>query len=524
MSVSTQRADIGESFVAIDFETATSERNSACAVGAVVFEQGSPTERLSLLIRPPGNRYDGFNMLIHGIGPSDTRRSPGFPEVWEQVAEMLDGRLVIAHNTAFDLSVLRRSAEHHGYEPDPFPFACTYRIARSAMPDKASWSLDVLADDFGIPLSHHDPLSDALAAGLLWLALPRQFGTTHSDLLASLGYRLGYCHLDSYKPFSNAAVSSSGSSKSFSAKDFTPNREPDPEGLLFLKRIVFTGTLESMPRREAFQAAVDAGAKPSQSVSTRTDYLVMGITDLRKVGETGKSTKHRKALALAAEGHSIDIIDEEQFICLLADVRISTGPPTTVPHYSVAPSSDAEAPSGPDVGRDIADANDRRPAAPSAPRPELDADRAHQPPKQDRVGLLGRLFGRPGARRMPTASTPPAPECSECYGTHAPIPEELVAYDPPYEWCEVVKDHKRNGRYDEALIILEGCMRVEEAHSGGVAPWYYEHAAIIHRKRRDRDAELAVLRRYAAQQHAPGATPPKLLERLAKLEAAGTSQ
>lgn len=520
---SSETADLGQSFAAIDFETATSERNSACAVGAVVFEQGSPTEGLSLLIRPPGNRYDGFNTMIHGIGPSDTQRSPGFPEVWEQVAQMLDGRLVIAHNTAFDLAVLRRSAEHHSYEPDPFQFACTYRIARSAMPDATSWSLDVLADDLGIPLSHHDPLSDALATGLLWLALPERMGTTHSGLLASLGYRLGYCHLDDYKPFSNAAASSSGSSKTLSVKDFTPNGEPDPEGLLFSKRIVFTGTLESMPRREAFQAAVDAGAKPSQSVSKRTNYLVVGVTDLGKVGETGRSSKHRKALALAAEGSPVEIIDEEQFICLLADVRISTGPPTTVPHSSAAPSSDAEAASGPDVDHDIAAANDRLPAAPSARCPRSDADWADQPPKQDRVGLLGRLFGRPGARRVPTANTPPAPECSECYGTHAPIPEELVAYDPPYEWCEVVKDHKRNGRYDEALIILEGCMRVEEAHSGGVAPWYYEHAAIIYRKRRDRDAELAVLRRYAAQQHAPGATPPKLLARLAKLEAPNTT-
>ena len=59
MSSSTLAADIGQSFAAIDFETATSERNSACAVGVVVFEQGSPTDTLSLLIRPPGNRYDG---------------------------------------------------------------------------------------------------------------------------------------------------------------------------------------------------------------------------------------------------------------------------------------------------------------------------------------------------------------------------------------------------------------------------------------------------------------------------------
>ena len=321
MSSSVQTTDLGRSFAAIDFETATSERNSACAVGVVVFEHGLPTDTLSLLIRPPGNHYDPFNTMIHGIGPPDTRHSPEFPEIWERVARMLDGRLVVAHNTAFDLSVLRRSAEHHGYEPDPFPFACTYRIARSAMPDAASWSLDVLADDFGIPLSHHDPLSDAHAAGLLWLALPDRFGTTPSDLLAAHGYRLGYCHLDGYKPFSNATASSSRSSRSsrsFSAKDFTPRGGPDPEGLLFSKRIVFTGTLESMPRREAFQAAVDAGAKPSQSVSKRTNYLIVGATDLRQVGESGRSSKHRKALALDAEGSPIQIIDEDQFICLLA--------------------------------------------------------------------------------------------------------------------------------------------------------------------------------------------------------------
>ena len=57
---------------------------------------------------------------------------------------------------------------------------------------------------------------------------------------------------------------------------------------------------------------------PSQSVSKRTNYLVVGATDLRKVGESGRSSKHRKALALAADGHSIQIIDEDQFVCLLA--------------------------------------------------------------------------------------------------------------------------------------------------------------------------------------------------------------
>ncbi len=71
--------DWGRSFAAIDFETATSERSSACAVGVVVFEEGSPIDGRRLLIRPPGNRYDAFDTALHGIGPSDTRDSPGFP-------------------------------------------------------------------------------------------------------------------------------------------------------------------------------------------------------------------------------------------------------------------------------------------------------------------------------------------------------------------------------------------------------------------------------------------------------------
>ena len=239
--------DSGRLFAAIDFETATSQRSSACAVGVVVFNQGSPVDRRRLLIRPPGNRYDAFNTALHGIGPADTGDSPPFPEVWDQVAGMVDGHLVVAHNTAFDMSVLRRSAEHYGYEPEPFPFACTYRLARSAFPEARSWGLKGLAAEFGIPLSHHDPLSDAQAAGHLWLALPERFNTTHPELLALHGYRLGRCDLSAYRSYSNAQPSSRGASSSFSAKDFTPRAEPDPDGLLYATKIAFTAPWSACP-------------------------------------------------------------------------------------------------------------------------------------------------------------------------------------------------------------------------------------------------------------------------------------
>ncbi|MYH73131.1 MAG: hypothetical protein F4153_11255, partial [Acidimicrobiia bacterium] len=73
------------------------------------------------------------------------------------------------------------------------------------------------------------------------------------------------------------------------------------------------------------------------------------------------------------------------------------------------------------------------------------------------------------------------------------MPDGLVPYDPPHEWCETIEEHKRNEQFDAALAILEKCILVEETHTGGVAPWFYEQAEIINRKIGDRDAEVAVL-------------------------------
>ena len=138
----------------------------------------------------------------------------------------------------------------------------------------------------------------------------------------------------------------------------------------------------------------------------------------------------------------------------------------------------------------------------------------------DEAGYNIRGFNREGQHRNGTGYDE---DGYDHEGTHRddmpePLPDELAVYDPTYSWCETVEDHKRNGRYDEALSVLDGCMRVEEHHSGGVAPWFYEQAAIIHRKRNDLPSELAVLRRFARQPHGAGAKPPKLLGRLTKLE------
>lgn len=90
------------------------------------------------------------------------------------------------------------------------------------------------------------------------------------------------------------------------------------------------------------------------------------------------------------------------------------------------------------------------------------------------------------------------------------------------EYVETVKALRREGSVEEAEHLLLELVDATEAEaraqgSGwGVAPWYYEQLAILYRKQGSPEKEVAILERYAAQQHARGASPPKLLARLEK--------
>lgn len=90
---------------------------------------------------------------------------------------------------------------------------------------------------------------------------------------------------------------------------------------------------------------------------------------------------------------------------------------------------------------------------------------------------------------------------------------------------ERVKWLKREKRHEEAIALLLDLVTATERESQvagkgwGVAPWYYEQLAIIYRKEKRFDDEVAILERYQLQTKAPGAGPSKLAERLEKARA-----
>ena len=66
--------------VAVDFETANEKRASPCAAGLAWIENNRVVDVEEHLIRPPGMRFRGFNISIHGIRPEDVEDAPEFPD------------------------------------------------------------------------------------------------------------------------------------------------------------------------------------------------------------------------------------------------------------------------------------------------------------------------------------------------------------------------------------------------------------------------------------------------------------
>lgn len=88
------------------------------------------------------------------------------------------------------------------------------------------------------------------------------------------------------------------------------------------------------------------------------------------------------------------------------------------------------------------------------------------------------------------------------------------------ETVEPIQQLKREGRLQDALDLCYGAIEAAENDRDGrePAPWYTEQAAIIHRKRGERDQEVAVLERWLSLCPPERRDGSKISQRLAKLQ------
>ncbi len=324
-------------FVAIDFETANRNWNSACEIGLIMVEDCRVVDTYRRLIRPTPNRFDAGNIRIHKITPEQVLHEPTFADLYEELLPYLEDRHLVAHNASFDMGVLLASARQYGLPIPSLTYSCTVQLSRRVWPESPRHGLGVISAFLGIELDHHRALSDANACAQLMLQAQQLFGCDNvEDLLAEI--RLKPRSIHDYGSSGRRktswsrqrATSSVGSRHAAVVTTPKPRTtisnwpshprikdirfdadKADPAHPAHGKRFVFTGELESCTREAAQRLVLEVGGRCTASVTNATDYLVQGVPTYRKA-----TSKTRKAEALREAGKSVELIDETTFLRL----------------------------------------------------------------------------------------------------------------------------------------------------------------------------------------------------------------
>lgn len=164
-------------FITIDFETANQMRESACSLALVIVKNGQIIDQRSWLLRPKEMNFSPKNVEIHGITKNDVLNAPTIKEIWNnEFCTLCNDLPIVAHNAAFDISVLFSSLNSYGCPIPKITSYCSFQIAQQAWPKLNNHRLTTLAEMLNLKQEHHNPLSDALVSTQIMLSACQLLG------------------------------------------------------------------------------------------------------------------------------------------------------------------------------------------------------------------------------------------------------------------------------------------------------------------------------------------------------------
>ena len=168
---SIMRAFAEHRFVVVDVETTGTSHgrgDRVTEVAAVLIEGGDVTDGFHSLINP--ERPIPWRVTaLTGISSEMVADAPTFRDVAGPFADVLRGRIFVAHNAPFDWGFLGMEFARIGRADalDGVPL-CTVRLARRMLAHLPRRNLDAVAMHYGVPIeSRHRALGDARATALV---------------------------------------------------------------------------------------------------------------------------------------------------------------------------------------------------------------------------------------------------------------------------------------------------------------------------------------------------------------------
>lgn len=168
--------------VLVDIETngLSYVRGRVIEVAAIRIEGGTVVREFNQLIDPE-TELPAFITSLTGIRNADVRSAPTFSQVADELYEVLDGAVFVAHNVRFDYSFLKQEFQRAGKVFSPRQL-CTMRLSRALYPEYKSHKLASLIERHNFQAAaRHRAYDDAF---VLWQFLQHLHLSFEADLLS----------------------------------------------------------------------------------------------------------------------------------------------------------------------------------------------------------------------------------------------------------------------------------------------------------------------------------------------------
>lgn len=285
-------------FVVIDIETTglSPDFDSIIEFSGIRVRNYHVVDRFETLIKPPFP-VSPFITELTGITNDMLEQAPTISEVIINIRSFLADDVIVGHNVNFDINFLYDAMMTNQGVPLSNDFVDTMRLSRKALPE----------------LDHHRLSDIAVALNVAQSRSHRAMEDCETTLACFVALRELVLSKMSEDEFS-ASFKKKTYPGRYDLSQITSEKETfDETHPLYKKYCVFTGVLERMTRNEAARLVVDCGGFCENSVTKKTNYLVLGNNDYNPHIKEGKSNKQKKAEAYKLAGQDIDVIPESVF-------------------------------------------------------------------------------------------------------------------------------------------------------------------------------------------------------------------
>lgn len=293
---------LDKDYVVFDIETTglDSKYDEIIEISGVKVRDDKIVDSFSSLVKPI-NPISSFITELTGISNEMVASSPGIEEVLPKFMEFIEDDILIGHNVNFDINFVYDTLEGINY-PKKLSnnFIDTMRLGRYLLKNLTHHRLMDLAGYYNISYEGaHRSLTDSKITYEVYLKLK-------SQIISEFGNKEEFMR---HNTSNNYGVR---------ANQVTPTTDIfDEAHPLYHQYVAITGVLANMTRKEAMQSIVNAGGFVEDTVTSRTNYLILGNNDYNYILKGKKSSKLKKAEAMKLEGFPIEIISENVFYEML---------------------------------------------------------------------------------------------------------------------------------------------------------------------------------------------------------------